>query len=292
MGTESVLCEICGSGDGIETSRDITKVKPNVRQFQNEEFTVWRCANCGSLHSLEDIDYAHYYKDYAVHRQKMDFYSRKLFSSRMRQLIRGGLLPRHSILDFGCGNGNFVRFLREKGYAGTEGYDPFSHEFGDSSVITQQFDVVICQDVIEHAPNPGDLLDEIASLVRRPGGILAIGTPNAEYIQLKNPLDAVGQLHQPFHRHILTSEQLVRMLEHRKFHIGRIEPRSYVETKFPFVNSPFFFNYMASIDGTLDCCFDPIDLGMIFRSPKLLFYGFFGYFLNPKKDMSVIAIAN
>src|SRR5690348_1047308 len=105
MGFKSVVCEICGSGDGFETSHDIAKIKSNVRQFRNEEFTVWRCANCGSLHSLEDIDYAHYYEDYVVHHQKMDFYSRRLFSSRMRQLVRGGLLPHHRILDFGCGNG-------------------------------------------------------------------------------------------------------------------------------------------------------------------------------------------
>ena len=106
----------------------------------------------------------------------MDFYSRRLFSSRLRQLIRGGVLRHHRILDFGCGNGNFVRFLQEKGYAGVKGYDPFSHEFGDSSVITRQFDVVICQDVIEHVPNPGNFLDEIASLVR-PAGILSRSAP-------------------------------------------------------------------------------------------------------------------
>jgi len=222
----------------------------------------------------------------------MDFYARRLFSSRMRQLIRGGLLPHHRILDFGCGNGNFVRFLQEKGYPGVKGYDPFSHEFGDSSVFTQQFDVISCQDVIEHVPNPGKLLDELASLVRRPGGMLAIGTPNAEYIRLQNPLDVVGQLHQPFHRHILTSKQLIRMLGQRGFRSGRVESRSYVETLFPFVNSTFLFNYMASIDGTLDSGFDPIELGLIFRSPRLLFYGFFGYLLKPKKDMFVIAIAD
>ena len=292
MDLKSLICEVCDANDGFEKSHDIARVKSNVRRFRNEEFTVWRCANCGSLHSLEDIDYAHYYKDYVLHRQKMDFYARRLFSSRTRQLIRGGLLPHHRILDFGCGNGNFVRFLQERGYAGVKGYDPFSSEFGDSSVLTQQFDVVNCQDVIEHVPNPGSLLGELASLVRRPGGMLAIGTPNAEHIQLQNAVDVVGQLHQPFHRHILTSKQLVRMLEQREFHIGRIELRSYVETMFPFVNSTFLFNYMASIDRTLDSGFDPVELGMVCRSPKLLFYGFFGGLLNPKKDIFVMAVAD
>src|SRR5690349_6145001 len=118
MGYKPVVSETCACGDGSDTSHDIAKIKSDVRQCRNEEFTVWRCANCGSLHSLEDIDYAHYYEDYVVHHQKMDFYSRRLFSSGMRQLVRGGLLPHHRISDFGCGNGNFVRFLQEKGYAG------------------------------------------------------------------------------------------------------------------------------------------------------------------------------
>jgi len=291
METNSVTCNICNTTNQLDAGCDTAKVASNVRQFQEEQFTVWRCTECSSLHSLEDIDYDYYYKDYVIHRQKMDCIARLLFSSRLHQLIRGGLLEHHAILDFGCGNGNFIHFLKEKGYVNAKGYDPFSSHFADQSICAQKFDIVTSQDVIEHTPDPVNFLDEIVTLVRRPGGILAIGTPDAEHINLHNHLDMVGQLHQPYHRHIIGAKKLIQMLESRGFRIDRFEQRSYVDTKLPFINSIFTFNYMASADGTLDSIFDPIKLNLIYRFPKLLFYGFFGYFLNQKKDIFIAATA-
>jgi 2-polyprenyl-3-methyl-5-hydroxy-6-metoxy-1,4-benzoquinol methylase len=269
----------------------VAKINSNVRRFRSEQFTVWRCPDCGCLHTLEDIDYARYYDGYFMQRQKMDFFARRLFSSRLRELERGGLKPDHEVLDYGCGNGNFVRFLRDRAYPAAKGFDPFSPEFADRSVCASRYDVVNSQDVIEHAPDPGRFLDELAGLVRRPGGILAIGTPNAEHIDLRDPLDAVGQLHQPFHRHILTGERLVALVKQRGFRVHRIVPRSYVETWWPFVNSVFLFNYMAAADGTVDSGFDPIRLRLILGSPRLLFYGLFGRLLRPRKDILVMATA-
>ena len=288
---ETRTCDLCSEGGRLELSRDVGRVRSNVRAFRHEEFTVWRCPGCGSLHCLEDIDYARYYDGYFMQRQKMDFFARKLFASRLRELERGGLSRDQTIIDYGCGSGNFVRFLRSRGYAAVEGYDPFSREFADRSVCRRQYDIVNSQDVIEHAPDPGQFLDEVSALVRRPGGILAIGTPNAEHIDLHDPLDAVGQLHQPFHRHILTGERLVSMLKQRGFRADRVVPRSYVETWFPFVNSVFLFNYMAAADGTVDSGFDPIRLRLILRSPRLLSLGLFGRLRSPRKDIFVMATA-
>ena len=285
------ICNVCSDGGRFEASREVARVNSNVRRFRGEQFTVWRCPGCGSLHSLEDIDYARYYDGYFMQRQKMDFFARRLFSSRLRELERGGLSPGHTVLDYGCGNGNFVRFLQGRGYSAAKGYDPFSQEFADRSVCDRRYDVVNSQDVIEHAPDPGRFLDELADLVRRPGGVLAIGTPNAEHIDLRDPLDAVGQLHQPFHRHVLTGKRLVSLMERRGFRVDRVVPRSYVETWLPFVNSVFLFNYMAAVDGTVDSGFDPIRLRLILGSPTLLFYGLFGRLLNPGKDIFVIATA-
>jgi 2-polyprenyl-3-methyl-5-hydroxy-6-metoxy-1,4-benzoquinol methylase len=287
----TITCNLCGDAGRFETSRDVARVNSNVRRFRDEQFTVWRCSGCGSLHSLEDIDYARYYDGYFMQRQKMDFFARRLFLSRLRDLKRGGISPTHSILDFGCGNGNFVRFLQDRGYAAVNGYDPYSQDFADRSVCETTYDFVNSQDVIEHAPDCEALLDELAALVRRPGGVLAIGTPNAEGIDLHDRIDAVGQLHQPFHRHILTGKRLVGLVEQRGFRVTRVVPRSYVETWFPFVNSVFLFNYMAAVDGTVDSGFDPIRLRLILGAPKLLLYGLFGRMLNRGKDILVMATA-
>lgn len=288
---EARTCNVCDIGGRFESSRDVARIASNVRRFRHEAFTVWRCPSCGSLHSLEAIDYARYYDGYFMQRQKMDFFARRLFSSRLGELARGGLSRHQTLLDYGCGNGNFVRFLQHRGYTAAKGYDPYSLEFSDPSVCAGRYDVVNSQDVIEHAPDPAGFLDQLAAMVRRPGGRLALGTPNAEHIDLRDPLDAVGQLHQPFHRHILTSARLVQLMEQRGFRVDRVVPRSYVETCWPFVNSSFLFNYMAAADGTVDSGFDPIRLRLILGSRKLLFYGLFGRLLSPKKDVFVMATA-
>ncbi|SFU82729.1 2-polyprenyl-3-methyl-5-hydroxy-6-metoxy-1,4-benzoquinol methylase [Nitrosomonas eutropha] len=290
MNTYSAICKICGKESEIDGSNTV-KIRSNVRQFKKEQFTVWRCAQCNSLHSLEEIDYDYYYKNYVMQKQKIDFATRLLFISRLRQLVRGGLLPHHSILDFGCGNGGFPYFLKKKGYVKTIGYDPFSSQFSDRSIYTQKFDIINSQDVIEHSSDPVTFLDEITALVKRPWGKLMIGTPNADYIHLNDPLDEVGWLHQPYHRHILGSKQLIQMLEKKGFRIDKVEQKSYMDTKIPFINSTFVFNYMTSTDGTVDSIFDPIKFGLIYTSPRLLFHGLFGYLLNHKKDIFITATA-
>lgn len=288
MNTHSVVCNICNQENKIDAS-NTAKIKSNVRQFKEEQFTVWRCTQCNSLHCQEEIDYDHYYKNYVMQKQKMDFTTRLLFASRLRQLTRGGLLPHHAILDFGCGNGGFLHFLRKKGYKEAVGYDPFIKEFSDRSIYTKKFDIVNSQDVIEHSPDPIVFLDEIIALIRRPGGKLMIGTPNADHIHLDDPLDEVGQLHQPYHRHIISGKQIIKILAQKKLRIDKIEYRNYVDTKIPFLNSAFVFNYMASVDGTVDSIFDPIKFGLIYTSPKLLFHGLFGYLSNHKKDIFITA---
>lgn len=284
-------CNLCENPGLIDDASEVKRIRSNVRQFQNEEFTVWRCSNCGSLHCLEDIDYERYYQDYPLHMQKPDFFTLQLFSSRLRQLVRGGLEQKHSVLDYGCGNGGFVSFLREKGYSSAEGYDPYDESFSNCAVLGQKYDYVISQDVIEHAPDTLSFLDEMLTLVRSGGGIAVIGTPDAANISLHDPIDAVGQLHQPHHRHILAMAQLERLIEARGFRITRSLHRWYVDTWIPFLNSSFFFHYTAAAGGTVDSIFEPIRYPLIFSSPRLLLYGLFGRFMDPRKDSLIFAQA-
>ena len=158
-------------------------------------------------------------------------------------------------------------------------------------MLKTAFDCLTSQDVIEHVPDPKAYLEELAALVRRPGGMLAIGTPNADNIDLNDPIDRVGQLHQPHHRHILASRELIRLIEECGFRIVRVVPRFYVDTWYPFANSVFLFRYMAAVDGTVDAGFDPIDFGLILRSPRLLLAGLCGRLMHPRKDILVIAKA-
>ncbi len=281
-------CNLCDEPGDFDTAVDVEKVRSNVLRYRDHEFTVWRCTGCGSLHCLEDIDYQQYYSDYPVHHQTSDMFTRFLFESRLRMLVEGGLSRQHSILDYGCGNGGFVAYLRERGYQAAEGYDPFTTKFSDEAILRRKYDYVVSCDVIEHAPDTLEHLDQMISLVRS-GGIVAIGTPNAAELSLKDPIDRVGHLHQPYHRHLLTRMQLERLLEKRSARVLRTTARWYVDTWIPFLNSRFFFRYVEASGGAVDSIFEPIRYSLILKSPRLLWHGFFGRILHPGKDVLVFA---
>lgn len=94
-------------------------------------------------------------------------------------------------LDFGCGLGGLVRWVREQRGCSVVGFDegyaaeqlaatgvPFvSRE--DLEQQTGTFDVVTAIEVLEHATHPNTMLADIAALLR-PGGLLFLTTGNAQ----------------------------------------------------------------------------------------------------------------
>lgn len=116
----------------------------------------------------------------------------------------GALLPTEksaSVLDIGCGNGNFVLWLQERGFRNAVGIDISSEqitqgaELGIKNISVADFrkflkersgvyDAIFARDILEHF-NKEEVL-ELLDLVRgalRPGGVFISQTVNAE-----NPL--------------------------------------------------------------------------------------------------------
>ena len=94
-----------------------------------------------------------------------------------------------SLLDLGCGRGFLLNQLAARGLTGLTGMDVyddvvaerFTYSRGD---ITRQlpfddarFDCVVAGEVIEHVPNPDELLREVRRVLV-PGGTLILSTPN------------------------------------------------------------------------------------------------------------------
>jgi SAM-dependent methyltransferase len=109
---------------------------------------------------------------------------RKLKPARASQPLRW--------LDYGCGNGSFLRFLAEQRDLPVHaaGFDEsaFSQdlkdrgfEFYDRNALQKlpsaRFDVITCIEVIEHTLEPKEVLTQISRLLK-PGGLLLLTTGN------------------------------------------------------------------------------------------------------------------
>lgn len=283
--TPCTTCNICSRPGTLQDALEVRQIRSNVRQFRQQLFTVWRCANCGSLHSREAVDLGFYYRHYPVHQHRLDPVTRLGYRNRWRSLRRHGLTRETSILDYGCGQGVFVRYLRQQGYQ-VEGYDPYASQFADPSVLQQRYEVVVAYDVIEHVAEPRHLLQQMAGCLR-PGGLLVIGTPAANQIDLTDPETFLLELHQPYHRHILSEAALLALAAQAGLEVVRVEYRFYFDTLVPFVNWRFGKAYVRQTGNMVDILMDRPRPAVVLTSPRLLFYAFAGYFFPPPGNVIV-----
>jgi len=160
------------------------------------QYSIWRCVHCDSLHAVEPQDLDKIYVDYPLQRQRLDIFTRATFRRRLYFLRNVGLRKSCSILDYGGGAGTFAQFLREAGFSKARSYDPHMPSEANPSTLDSRFDFVLVQDVIEHAEDPIAMLRQLKGLVVA-NGKLIVGTPDAEAINLDQPLTETWSLHQP-----------------------------------------------------------------------------------------------
>jgi SAM-dependent methyltransferase len=280
-------CNICRS-EGPNLIAEEAWVRSNVRAFASERFCVWRCGCCGSIHARDEVDLDHYYAHYPFHDVPTDWRTRAPYDSQLRRLKRAGLRRDHAILDYGCGTGNFVRHLRQRGYRNVFGFDAYSEQFSDRAALRRTYDCVLAQDLIEHVPSPHALLDDFDKLTA-PGGIIAIGTPNAAAINLQEPEPTIHALHLPYHRNILSKQALLEVGNQRSWQLHSYHSTEYANTRFPFLNTRFCCFYMRLLDNSIDSLFEPPQLlPMLLRLPLTLFWGLCGSFIAPDTDVMAV----
>jgi 2-polyprenyl-3-methyl-5-hydroxy-6-metoxy-1,4-benzoquinol methylase len=183
-------CLICHNRISPNDESAFATFPCNVRAFKGETFKVWRCPGCKTSHCLDVVDLDRYYAKYPIATAVAHESARACYQNICRRLTKHGFSKTHSMLDYGCGgNGLFVQYLRQRGFANCYGYDPYASRegFGNPTILQQgPFDYILLQDVIEHVEDPNALLCELDSLLT-PGGYILIGTPNAENIDLSQP---------------------------------------------------------------------------------------------------------
>lgn len=138
------------------------------------------------------------------------------------------------ILDVGCAYGWFLEVARERGWE-TKGVEVeeatarVAHESGldvalgtlhDASFDDASFDCVGLWDVLEHVPDVDAFLAECRRVLR-PGGILAVQSPNVRSVMAKLMGADWSWLLLPQHVYHFTPKSMNRTLERRGFTVAR-----------------------------------------------------------------------
>lgn len=290
--TQRIECLICNYR--IEPNNEsLSATFPcNVRAFKDEEFKVWRCPNCRTIHCLDVVDLDYYYAQYPIASAVAHQSAQACYQNIYKRLKKHGFSQTHSLLDYGCGgNGLFVQYLKKRGFMNCHGYDPYSspETFGNPNILKQApFDYILLQDVIEHIEEPKALLSELNNLIA-PGGYILIGTPNADNIDLNQPdvAEYYNEVHVPYHLHLYTREVLESLGKKQGWEPVDFFDRPFHDLWFG-MNSRAWNEYVRLFDGSLDVIYEPSNIWKPLTSYKFLFYAIFGYWLSFRTNMAVM----
>jgi SAM-dependent methyltransferase len=136
--------------------------------------------------------------------------------------VQGGRL-----LEVGCSTGHYLHLVHELGWTvkgiefhpesscfarETLGLDVFTGELLDAQLPESSFDAVILFHVLEHLPNPMEVLYELYRLLK-PGGSLYIAVPNINAFEARVFGSYYGGLEVPRHLYHFSPKTLSQMLE-------------------------------------------------------------------------------
>ncbi len=112
-------------------------------------------------------------------------FSRKFMHKKKLMWMKKYINQNTRVLDYGCGTGEFVKFLRENSIK-AYGYDPnIKFNDGNSSKYfvdkekwkKQKYDIIVLWHVLEHTYNPFNLIESLKTNLRKSGKIF-IAIPN------------------------------------------------------------------------------------------------------------------
>ena len=200
-------------------------------------FEIFKCHNCGSLYTgkldetVENFDYSHYYDESNL--TIPDFIHGILSEvvSAFEPYRQNGRL-----LDVGCGAGITLDMARDLNWQaeGVEvsrpsvdalearGFKVFHGTLHEAAYPDDHFDVVTATEVIEHVDNPGEVLREIARILR-PNGLLWLTTPHANGLSAKAMGAKWSVVCPPEHLHLFSVQGLRDLLNEAGFKNCRFE---------------------------------------------------------------------
>lgn len=176
---ETVKCNLCGS----DNYRVIYSM-PDARYYVDEWFNVVECADCGlgfvnprPTHSEMSKYYPSSFYDYFDHER---YYHLRRYTAEANYLTEVTPGENRLLLDLGCANGDFPRFMQKLGWR-VEGvevsrqskdisdFKVFKQDFKDIAVYEPRYNAITAWAVIEHVHDPMTYFKKAAQVLKSQG---------------------------------------------------------------------------------------------------------------------------
>jgi len=243
MAEKLLKCPIC---DGIK-SGDFLSIKDHF--LSQEIFHIKQCASCGFrfINPRPDADeIGNYYKseDYISHDASNKgligriYKIARNFSIRYKYKLVRRYCPGGTILDIGCGTGEFLAYCKKMGYQ-CVGIEPsekartFAKNQNGISVFDQitnkelkpvKFDCITMWHVLEHVHDLNETLQKIDTLLT-PEGVLIIAVPNSNSYDARKYKTFWAAYDVPRHLYHFTADTITRLLSNHHFIVRKILPQ-------------------------------------------------------------------
>ena len=230
---EYISCNLCGADD----TELLFKAKE--RDLGTEEiFNIVKCKKCGLVYinpRPDKIEIKKYYPFpyWPRANERVDINKATILNEPWQKIMRIRTthllkyIKNGKILDIGCGDGFFLKYLKEKGFEvyGVEpgevasryardvlGLNVFTGELEDARYPDNFFDGVSLYAVLEHLPDPLKTLKEVKRILK-PDGILYICVPNFSGLESKIFKGKWACIKSPTHLYHFTPSTLIKMLK-------------------------------------------------------------------------------
>ena len=145
------------------------------------EYNIHKCSGCGlefsnpmpTKQSLQD-----FYSQYHDIRASIAVTKRNAIRNLQDIQKKLSITSGSNILDYGCGNNQFVQACRDSGYENSYGYDQFVEYVDESTritwegVIEKKWDMITLWGVLEHLTDPAETLLTLKKMLNTNGIII------------------------------------------------------------------------------------------------------------------------
>ena len=232
-------CHICNS----RNLKFLFKSR-NPDNISQKYYSLYQCSHCNTV-SIQPIPSIEELKKF----YNIEYYSYNYYGIVNRFLLKlrsNKITNKGAILDIGCGEGSFLKLMKEKGFicCGLETSAPAVKEarqkglvvYSNIKNIKKKIDFITLWQVFEHITTPVSYLMSIKNLLKK-NGCLIISIPN--FNSLQSRMGEKYWFHLDLPRHVLhyTPETITSLLKKENFKIIKIEHFSWEYGPFGFLQT-------------------------------------------------------